>query len=143
MGNAKKGDKVKVHYTGKFDDGTVFDSSEGRDPLEFTLGSGQVIPGFENGVVDMELKESKTVNIPADEAYGIHREDMVIEVKKEQIPQDIEVQLGTELGMSGEAPGQELRVTVVGITDDMVKLDGNHPMAGKDLTFDITLEEIA
>ena len=143
MGNAKKGDKVKVHYTGKFDDGTVFDSSEGRDPLEFTLGSGQVIPGFENGVVDMELKESKTVNVPADEAYGIHREDMVIEVKKEQIPQDIEVQLGTELGMSGEAPGQELRVTVVGITDDMVKLDGNHPMAGKDLTFDITLEEIA
>ncbi len=143
MGNAKKGDKVKVHYTGKFDDGTVFDSSEGRDPLEFTLGSGQVIPGFENGVVDMELKESKTVNIPADEAYGIHREDMVIEVKKEQIPQDIDVQLGTELGMSGEAPGQELRVTVVGITDDMVKLDGNHPMAGKDLTFDITLEEIA
>ena len=143
MGNAKKGDKVKVHYTGKFDDGTVFDSSEGRDPLEFTLGSGQVIPGFENGVVDMELKESKTVNVPADEAYGIHREDMVIEVKKEQIPQDIDVQLGTELGMSGEAPGQELRVTVVGITDDMVKLDGNHPMAGKDLTFDITLEEIA
>lgn len=142
MTQAKQGDKVKVHYTGKFNDGKVFDSSEGREPLEFVVGSGQVIPGFENGVEGMQVGEEKTVNIPADKAYGAHRDDMVLEVKKEQIPADINLELGMQLGMSGAPKGQEVRVTVVEIKDETVVLDGNHPMAGKDLTFDISLEEI-
>lgn len=142
MAQAKKGDKVKVHYTGKLDDGTVFDSSVGRDPLEFTLGSGQIIPGFDTGVTGMNIGESKTVKIPSMEAYGPHYEEMVIVVGRNEFPQDVIPALGDQLQMRHES-GQVMIVTVTEVNDENVTLDANHPLAGKDLTFDIELLEVA
>ena len=141
MAAAKDGDKVKVHYTGKLDDGTVFDSSDGRDPLEFTIGEGQIIPGFETGVQGMEPGEAKTVKIPADQAYGPHREEGVLVVNRTELPPDMNPEVGEEL----EVRYQEGQATVVRVTDaaeETVTLDANHPLAGKDLTFDIELVEI-
>jgi len=142
MTQAKSGDTVQVHYTGTLNDGSTFDSSEGREPLEFTLGEGGVIPGFENAVIGMAVEESKEVTIPCAEAYGDHNAEMVQEVPREALPSDMELELGMPL--QAEAPdGEVFVVTVTSVTDDTVMLDGNHPLAGQDLTFNIQLVGIS
>jgi peptidylprolyl isomerase len=139
---AKTGDTVQVNYTGKLADGTVFDSSVGRDPLEFTLGKGETIPGFEKAVLGMKVGEKKTVTIPSDEAYGPHFDDMVVEVPREKLPSNIEPKVGQMLEATGQN-GETIRFTVTSISDNgTVTLDANHPLAGKDLTFDIELVKI-
>jgi FKBP-type peptidyl-prolyl cis-trans isomerase 2 len=139
---AKSGDKVRIHYTGTLSDGSVFDSSEGREPLEFTLGSGQVIPGFDAGVTGMSVGEKKTVEIPCDQAYGPSHSEAIQDVPREQIPAEIPLEVGMQLQM--QAPtGQVVPVTVVKITEEAVTLDANHALAGKDLTFALELVEIA
>jgi FKBP-type peptidyl-prolyl cis-trans isomerase 2 len=140
MAQAQTGDTVRVHYTGRLDGGEVFDSSRGRDPFEFTLGEGQVIPGFDRAVTGMEPGDEKTVTIPSDQAYGERRDEMVGEVPRAQFPPHIDPQVGQQLQMQQE--GQNFVVTVAEVSDDAVKLDANHPLAGKDLTFDLELVEI-
>lgn len=139
---AEQGSKVKIHYTGKLEDGTVFDSSEGNDPLEFTLGSGQVIVGFDEAVLGMGIGEKKNVTIPVDKAYGPRNEEMVIEAPRQHIPPEINPEVGLKLQMGGPN-GELVLVTVVEVTEDHVKLDANPPLAGKDLNFDIELVEVA
>ncbi|GAB4351874.1 MAG: peptidylprolyl isomerase [Gammaproteobacteria bacterium] len=141
MAQATSGDTVRVHYTGRLDDGTVFDSSQGRDPLEFTLGSGQVIPGFDEAVTGMEVGESSTITIDPENAYGPRHEEMVQKVARSDIPAEIDLTVGMQLQASG--PGGEMVVTVVELSDETVTLDANHPLAGKALTFDLELVEIA
>ncbi|GAB3013498.1 peptidylprolyl isomerase [Niabella terrae] len=141
MQQVKKGDKVKVHYHGKLTTGETFDSSEGRDPLEFEVGSGMVIKGFDDGVTGMSVGEKKTVTIPAGEAYGERREDMVIDMPKDRFPEDMEVQEGMQLAMSDQN-GQQFPVVVIKINDDSITLDANHSLAGKDLVFDLELVAI-
>lgn len=141
MAQAKQGDTVNVHYTGRLQDGTVFDSSVGRDPLQFTIGEGQLIPGFEKGVVGMNPGETKTVEIPSDEAYGPHHDEMVMVVDKNQMPPDLNPQVGDQLQMRHES-GQIVIVTVSDVTDKDITLDANHPLAGKDLIFDLELADI-
>jgi peptidylprolyl isomerase len=138
---AKNGDTVQVNYTGKLADGTVFDSSVGREPLEFTLGAGQVIPGFEKAVFGMKVGEKKTVTIPVDDAYGPHRDDMVGEVPREEFPEDITLKVGQQLGVKRTDGGTSI-VTVLSVSDNTVTIDFNHPLAGKDLTFEIELVKI-
>jgi peptidylprolyl isomerase len=141
-GGAKNGDTVQVNYTGKLADGTVFDSSQGRDPLEFTLGSGNMIPGFEKAVLGMKVGEKKTVTIPSDEAYGPHLDNLVIEVNKDRLASDVNPKVGQVLQATGQN-GETIRFTIIGISDNgTVTLDANHPLAGKDLTFDIELVKI-
>ena len=141
MVQAKKGDKVKVHYTGKLEDGSVFDSSGGDSPLEFTLGQGQVIPGFDQGVLGMEPGESKVLNIPVDQAYGPHNPDAVFEIDRSELPPDIPLEVG--LRMQGNQPGGRVaEITIVEFDDAKVKMDSNHPLAGQALTFDIKLVAI-
>jgi peptidylprolyl isomerase len=141
MAQAKPGDTVKVHYTGKLNDGTVFDTSSERDPLEFTVGEGQVIPGFEQAVVGMNIGDSKTTRIPADEAYGPHRPEMVLQVARDQFPPNIDPEVDQQLQIR-QPDGQTFVVTVTDINEEGVTLDANHPLAGEDLTFDIQLVEI-
>lgn len=141
MAQAKKGDKVLVHYTGTYDDGTVFDSSVERGPLEVTIGTGMVISGFDRALVDMEPGQKKTVNIPVDEAYGPRAEELIAEIKREQIPADIPLEIGQQLQLS-LADGGEAIVLIVDLTDTTVTLDANHPMAGLDLNFELELVEI-
>ena len=140
MSQAKNGDTVKIHYTGTLEDGTVFDSSEGRDPLEFDVGSGQLIPGFEAAVVGMTAGETSKISIVATEAYGPRREEMVMDVPRSQLPTDTEPKVGMQL-QAGQGDEQFV-VTVAAVQDDTVTLDANHPLAGKDLNFEITLVEI-
>lgn len=142
MAQVKKGDKVKVHYHGKLTTGETFDSSEGRDPLEFEVGSGHVIKGFDDGVTGMEPGEKKTINIPFLEAYGPRNQEMVIEVTKDKFPEDMEIELGLPLVMS-DGQGHQFQVTIVEIKETSVMLDANHPLAGKDLIFDLELVEIS
>jgi peptidylprolyl isomerase len=139
MSQVKDGDTVKVHYTGTLEDGTVFDSSEGRDPLEFTLGQGQLIGGFEKTVLGMTAGESRTVNIPAEEAYGPYRDEMVLAVPRSQFPPDMSPEPGMQMQV-GQDDGQGMMVTITQITDEEVTLDANHPLAGKTLTFAIRLQ---
>lgn len=141
MAQAKKGDKVLVHYTGTYDDGTVFDSSVERGPLEVTIGTGMVIPGFDRALLDMEPGQKKNVNIPVDEAYGPRAEELIAEIKREQIPADIPLEIGQQLQLS-LADGGEAIVLIVDLTDTTVTLDANHPMAGLDLNFELELVEI-
>lgn len=138
MTQAKQGDMVKVHYTGKLDDGTVFDSSIDRDPLEFILGEGQLIAGFEQAVLGMTPGESKTEKIPADEAYGPHRQEMVVEVERQQLPDNIPLDVGQQLQIQ-QAPNQIIPVVITAISESKVTLDANPPLAGKDLIFEIEL----
>ncbi len=141
MANAKAGDTVKVHYTGKLDDGSTFDSSEGRDPLVFTLGQCMVIPGFEAAVMDMEVGATKTVTITSDQAYGPYRDNMLQVVEKSMLPDGIEIEVGKHLQVS--SPGAPpMILTIIEFDDENVTLDANHPLAGKDLTFEIELVEI-
>ena len=141
MTQAKNGDTVNVHYTGKFDDGEVFDTSKERDPLNFTIGEGRVIPGFEKAVIGMSAGESKTIRIPNEEAYGPAREDLKFNVEKSKFPENMEPQVGQFLEVHRD-DGQIMAVMVAEISDQVVTLDANHPMAGKDLNFDIELVEI-
>ncbi len=141
MTQAKLGDTVKVNYTGKLQDGTVFDSSVNRDPLQFSLGEGQVIAGFEEAVVGMSPGDSKSVTIPSEQAYGPYQDELVIVVDEKQMPSDLSVEVGQQLQMR-HSSGQAVPVMVTNVTDDKVTLDANHPLAGKDLTFEIELVTI-
>ncbi|MCF8028657.1 MAG: peptidylprolyl isomerase [Desulfobacteraceae bacterium] len=141
MTQAKSGDTVKIHYKGKFDDGSVFDSSEGRDPLEFEIGSGNIITGVEEAVVGMQPEETKEATIPPEKGYGEYRDDMVIEVEKTQFPEHIDPEPGQQLELQ-QPDGQKVTVTVTNVGEEKVTLDANHPLAGKDLNFEITLQEI-
>lgn len=141
MAQVKTGDKIKVHYHGKLTNGETFDSSEGRSPLEFEVGSGMVIKGFDDGVTGMSVGEKKTVNIPFDDAYGPRNPEMLVEFPKDKFPSDMELEIGMPLMMNNGA-GQQFQVTVVEIKEENVILDANHPLAGQDLVFDIELVEI-
>lgn len=142
MAKAKSGDTVKVHYIGKLEDGTVFDSSESREPLKFKIGAGQVIAGFEEAVVGMDTGDTKTMKIPSDRAYGPHREDMVIEIDRDKLDTDMVPRPG-ELWQISRDNEDPIVVMVKEVDEEKVKLDANHPLAGKDLTFDIRVEEIS
>ncbi len=142
MQQVKKGDTVKVHYHGKLTDGTTFDSSEGREPLEFEVGGGMVIPGFDSGVTGMAIGEKKTILIPNAEAYGPKQEDMVMEFPKDRFPEDMVPEAGMQLNMSNGS-GQNFPVVIVEVKEEVVILDANHPLAGEDLTFDLELVEIS
>ena len=141
MIKARAGDKVKVHYEGTLTDGTIFDSSEGREPLELTLGTGQVIPGFDAAITGLSPGESVVTTIQPAEAYGESNPEMILEVERDRFPEDMELEEGLELQLSGG--GQAFMVRVIGIAPDKVMLDGNHPLAGEALTFKITLESSA
>ncbi|MBP6385905.1 MAG: peptidylprolyl isomerase [Pseudarcicella sp.] len=141
MSIAKTGDKVAVHYTGKFADGIVFDSSEGRDTLQFQLGTGMVIKGFDEGITGMTIGDKKTVNIPAKDAYGEANPESIITIPKSEVPADMQVEIGMQLTMNDEN-GNMLDVTVTDLTEQSITLDANHPLAGKDLIFDIELVNI-
>ena len=138
MQQVQSGDKVKVHYHGKLRNGETFDTSSGREPLEFTVGSGQVIKGFDEGVKGMQVGEKRTLEIPADEAYGQKEQQNMIEFPKDQFPPDMKPEVGMQLMLSNGA-GQNFNVTVAEVKDDTVVLDANHPLAGQDLIFDIEL----
>jgi peptidylprolyl isomerase len=138
---AKKGDKVKVHYHGRLTDGTTFDSSQGRQPLEFEVGSGMVIQGFDEGVTGMTVGDKKTISIPPEEAYGPRQEEMVIEFPIINFPPDIKPEVGMTLQMHGEN-GQELPVVITAINEESITLDANHPLAGQELVFDLELVDI-
>lgn len=139
MATAQKGDKVKVHYKGTLQDGAQFDSSEGREPLEFQLGSGMVIPGFDEGVAGMTVGEKKTIHIPADQAYGSANEELIVQFERSQIPADIPLEIGSTLNMHQEGTGQVIPVVVREVTETSVTLDANHELAGKDLIFELEL----
>ncbi|MEJ7827172.1 MAG: peptidylprolyl isomerase [Segetibacter sp.] len=141
MQEVKSGDTVRVHYHGKLNDGTTFDSSEDRDPLEFEVGSGSVIAGFDNGVTGMKVGDKKTINIPVDEAYGQVQDDLLMEFPLDRFPADMKPEGGMELNMSNGA-GQNFPVVITEVLDNSVVLDANHPLAGEDLTFDLELVEI-
>jgi peptidylprolyl isomerase len=141
MSQAKSGDTVKIHYTGKLNDGTQFDSSQGREPLEFTLGSGQVIPGFDKAVDGMKVGESKQVNIAPEDAYGPRHEQMIQEVPRTALPEDLQPEEGMGLEAQGQ-DGQRLSLTVTAVSEESITVDGNHPLAGETLNFDIELVNI-
>ena len=141
MSEAKSGDFVHVHYTGKFDDGSVFDSSEGRDPLTFQLGKGMVVPGFEKAIVGMSVGEKRTTEIPAAEGYGPRLDQLVFTVPRENLPPGYDPQEGEVMRMETR-DGRQMDVMVIHADPSTVKMDGNHPLAGKDLTFDIELVKI-
>jgi len=141
MTQAQVGDMVKVHYTGRLADGTTFDTSLERDPLEFTLGEGELIAGFEQAVLGMAAGESKTTTIPAAQAYGPHHAERVIDVERHHLPSDLQPEIGQQLQMT-RPDGTTLSVIITTVTETQVTLDANHPLAGQDLIFDITLVEI-
>jgi len=141
MTQAKAGDTVQFHYTGTLSDGSVFDSSEGREPLSFTLGSGQIIPGLDAAIDGMSVGEKKTVTIASDQAYGAHNPEAVQAIPREQIPAEIPVAPGTQLQMQ-TPDGRAVPVVVADVTDEHVMIDANHPLAGKDLTFAVDITAI-
>ncbi len=142
MKQAQAGNTVLVHYKGTLPDGQLFDSSEGRDPLSFELGSGMVIKGFDDGVTGMVVGDKKTIHIPNEEAYGPVNEEMIIEFPRNQIPADVPLEVGGTLNMHQEGNGQVMQVVVKVVTDEVVILDANHPLAGQDLIFELELVEI-
>ena len=141
LSDAKNGDTVKVHYKGTLQDGSVFDSSEGRDPLQFTMGQGQLIPGFEKAVATLKVGESTSVDIPSAEAYGQVNEDLIVKIPRSQLPESIEPKVGMQLQMN-QQNGQPIPVRVTEVSDTELTIDANHPLAGKDLTFRIELVEV-
>lgn len=141
MSEAKKGDKVKVHYTGKLQDGSIFDSSVDREPLEFELGAGMMIAGFDKAVDGMNVGEKVTAEIPANEAYGDKNEEMMVDVPRDQLPPEMKPEVGQQLAMQ-QPNGQSIPVVVTKVEDATVQIDANHPLAGKDLIFDIELVSI-
>ena len=142
MTQAKNGDTVKIHYTGKLSDGTVFDTSNNKDPLQFTVGKGQVIEGFDEAVTGMVVGETKTAEILCDKAYGPRNDNMIIVVDKKQVPPELKPEVGQRLEV-GSASGEMLAVTVIEVGEENITLDANPPLAGEDLTFDLELLEIA
>ena len=142
MTQVKPGDTVRIHYKGTLPDGATFDSSEGRDPLEFVVGSGQIIPGLDTALPGMSVGDRKTVEVPADLAYGQPDPNARQAVPRAEIPDDIPLDLGTQLQVQ-TPQGQVMPVTVVDLTETEVTLDANHPLAGRDLIFDIELVAIA
>ncbi|MFZ5563789.1 MAG: FKBP-type peptidyl-prolyl cis-trans isomerase [Thermodesulfobacteriota bacterium] len=141
MAQAQNGNTVKVHYTGKLENGEIFDSSEGREPLEFTIGQGQMIPGFEAAVIGMKAGDTKTAaRIPADQAYA-YNEEMVMEIGRDQLPDHITIEVGQRLQATGP-DGQVIVVEIIAATQETVTLDANHPLAGKDLYFDLEMVEV-
>ena len=132
------GKTVRIHYTGTLDDGTQFDSSAGRDPLEFEMGAGMVIPGFEKGVADMEVGDKKTIHIPAVEAYGERREDLVLQFDRSQLPEGLNPEVGMGLHMQGPQ-GQPVPVTVTEVAEESITIDANHQLAGQNLNFELEL----
>lgn len=141
MAQATAGDTVKVHYTGTLEDGTVFDSSREREPLEFTIEAGQIIPGFEQAVIGMEEGEEKTVAVSPEQAYGEHHADAIVELNREELPQEIEPEVGMQLQLQGQ-DGRAFPAQITDIGDEIVTLDANHPLAGETLTFEIELVEV-
>lgn len=141
MAAASDGDTVRVHYTGELDDGVIFDTSAGGEPLQFTLGAGAVIPGFEQAVLGMDPGETTTVRIPANDGYGERRDDLVLEVERDQVPPDLNPQVGERLEIRRQ-DGSSVPVTVSAVSEKIVTLDANHPLAGQALTFQIELVEI-
>ena len=141
MAQAQNGNTVKVHYVGTLDNGTQFDSSKGKDPLEFTIGSGTLLPKFENAVVGLAPGETTNVKIPAAEGYGLRRDDLIIKVEKAKLPPTIKPEIGMKLQMR-TAQGEPLILNVIEILDDAIVVDANHELAGMDLNFDIELVEI-
>lgn len=144
MAKVSEGDTVKVNYTGRLEDGSIFDSSEeeDRDPLEFTMGEGKVIPGFEKAVGGMEVGESTTVNIPSDKAYGERRDDLSIEIGRSELPTDVEPKVGMQLQMKQKQNDEVVPVRITDVEEDKVTIDANHPLAGEELTFDIEVVDI-
>jgi len=142
VAQAKEGDEVQVHYTGKLEDGTVFDTSEDGDPLNFTIGENRVIPGFEEAVTGMEPGDSKTTEVEPEQAYGEHREDMVMEMERDQIPDDVDPEVGQQLQLRLEN-GQTVPVLITALGEDTVTIDANHPLAGRKLMFEIELIDVA
>ncbi|MFW5972925.1 MAG: FKBP-type peptidyl-prolyl cis-trans isomerase [Bacteroidota bacterium] len=141
MAQAKAGDKVQVHYTGKLEDGTVFDSSENRQPLEFTLGEGNVIAGFESAVEGLSAGETTTAKISPEEGYGERRDDMVLQVDQAQLPENLDPEVGQQLQLQLQN-GQQIPVVVTDVENGSVTIDANHPLAGKTLIFDIELVDV-
>ena len=141
MAQAKTGDTVKIHFTGKLEDGTVFGSTTNRGPLEFKLGEGEIIPGVDSAVEGMNVGESKTVKVPPEQAYGQHQAELVAEVSRDQFPKDVEPKIGQKFEVP-QQEGQPMAVRVVDVSESTVTLDANHPLAGRDLTFDLELMEI-
>src|SRR5688500_8346149 len=141
MQQVKVGDTVKVHYHGRLTDGTTFDSSNGREPLEFEVGSGQVIKGFDDGVSGMGIGEKKTINIPVNEAYGPRSEEMVVQFPKTNFPPNLDPEVGMQLTMTNNV-GQQIPVVITEVMEEVVVLDANHPLAGQDLIFDLELVSI-
>jgi len=142
MAHAKQGDLVKVRYTGTLDDGSTFDSSDGRDPLQFVIGEGMLIPAFEHAIVGMLPGDSRSVHIPADEAYGPYMDELILEVDKNQIPPYLNPEEGMQLQITQD-DGSSTVVKVVKLTNEKVFLDANHPLAGRDLNFSIELVDIS
>lgn len=142
MSKAKDGDTVKVHYTGQLENGEVFDNSRQRDPLEFIIGSGNVIPGFENGIIDMEVGDTKRITISPEEGYGERREELVVKVMKNEFPDHISPAVGQQLQIK-QGEGDILNVNITALDEKSVTLDANHPLAGHTLLFDVELMEIA
>ena len=142
MQQVKNGDTVKVHYHGKLTDGTTFDSSAGRAPLEFEVGAGMMIPGFDAGVVGMVVGDKKTITIPAEEAYGPVQDELLMEFPMDRFPPDMKPEVGMQLNMS-DGQGQQFPVVIADVKDNVVILDANHPLAGKELIFDIEMVDIA
>jgi FKBP-type peptidyl-prolyl cis-trans isomerase 2 len=141
MSQAQKGNTVKVHFTGKLDNGKVFDSSKGKDPMEFKIGDGNVIQGLEKAVIGMKEGDTKTATIPAEEAYGLYRKELVAEVDKDRLPDNIEPKIGKLLKVK-PTDSEVITVTISKIDKEIVTLDANHPLAGKTLTFDLNLVEV-
>ncbi len=139
---AKQGDKVKIHYTGKLDDGDVFASSKNKGPIEFTLGQGQVMPGIEESVEGMKPGESKTVTVPSDKAYGPRRQELMQEIPKKEMPGDIKPEVGQRLNVKW-SDGKETAVSVIDVSETSVTIDANHPLAGKDIVFELELVGIS
>ncbi len=141
MAGAKRGDMVRVHFTGRLEDGTVFDTSAERGPYEFTIGESRIVPGFAQAVIGMKPGESKTVEIPAKKAYGLHRKEMIAVIERSKLAAHLNPEIGQRLRID-QADGQEIPATVIKVSASSVTLDANHPLAGKNLTFDIELLEI-
>jgi peptidylprolyl isomerase len=141
MSKAKSGDTVRVHYTGKLEDGTKFDSSAGKDPLEFSLGANDVLPGLDSAIEGMAVGDSKSVKIAANDAYGPRHEQLIQDVPREHLPDDLQPAVGMQLQAQGQ-DGQPIRLVITAVEDKTITVDGNHPLAGKPLNFDIELVEI-
>jgi len=142
VAQANEGDEVQVHYTGKLEDGTIFDSSEDGEPLSFTIGENRVIPGFEQAVTGMEPGDTKTAEVDPEQAYGEHREDMVMEMERDQIPGEVDPEVGQQLQLRLEN-GQTVPVLITALGEDTVTIDANHPLAGRKLIFDIEVVDVA